>query len=203
MSIKLWLKILCFFLCTLLIFLGIAFVFSRENLLGVNVPEDDVPYIDGKYIPNNCILLVDLNGKGAVIEFLFSLKQINAVILPSPNPEEAKKHGFYYTHTLSCDYSFLADFIDSLGGITYYDNTEYALTGVHACALLQDENSPPDTAKKILSAIFIRIANYGFSSDALYCIIEKTQTDLSTPYCYGWCEIMDELCRNYTVKDVR
>ncbi len=182
-------------------FLGVAFIFSRENLLGVDVPESDVPYIDGKYIPSNCVLLIDLNGKGAVIEILFAHRQINAVLLPSSNPQEARSRGYFYTHTISCDYSFVGEFIDSLGGIVHPDIPEYTLTGVQVCDLLKSEDSSPDIAKKVLTEIFKKIANYGFSTDSLYCIIEKTNTDLSTPYCYGWCEILGEVCKNYTVKD--
>lgn len=203
MSIKFWLKVFCIFLAALALFLGIAFVFSREKLLSVDVPEDDVPYIDGKYVPKDCVLLIDLDGKGAVIEILFAKRKINAVLLPSSNPEEAQKQGFYYTHKISCNYSFIREFIDILGGIPYYNIPDYTLTGVQVCNLLASDGSPPDTASKLLSAIFEKISKYGFSSDALYCIIEKTQTDLSSPTCYGWCQILDEVCKNYTVKDVR
>lgn len=203
MKMKIFLQVLCIILICAAVFSAVAFFLTRQELLGVDVPKTDVPYIDGKYVPaDSTVLVIFENGGGAAIEILFGKQFINAVLLSDATVEEAEKYGFHITHTVSCDYTFLMKFIDTLGGIDSFENPDYILTGVQVCNLLATEVSG-DIPKLIMSGIFDKISKIGFSTDALSCIIENTHTTLSAPACYGWSENLSECCVSYNIIDGR
>lgn len=169
------------------VFSGIAFLFSREKLLGVEVPKNDVPYIDGRYIPEDCtVLVVFEDGSGAAVQILFEKQMTNVLLLSPATSHIAESCGYTVNQTVNCDYSFLMKFVDILGGIEIQSG--YTLTGVQVCNLLAEEKDSPETAKNIIKGIFNKISKNGFTTDALYCIIEETETSLSSPACYGWVE---------------
>jgi hypothetical protein len=204
MKTKLFITFICVFLASFLFFMGILFVFTRENLMGADVPKTDVPY-DANFIPNNTTLLLTFpDNYGAVIEFKFKEKFINALILKDATKESVKEYGFFVDHTAECDYSFMMDFIDKIDGIDLaLDGKSYRYTGVQICNLVASFKDDTPLRAKILEGVFNKISNSGLRTEALYCIIEDTNTTLSVPSCYGWCEYMKETCSSFNILNER
>lgn len=204
MKSKLFLQVFSVVTVCIAVFAGIAFLFTREELLGVDVPKSDVPYIDGRYIPeNSTVLIVFEDNSGAAIELLFDKQMINVLLLNTATAEAAAKFGYSAQHTVHCDYTFLMKFVDTLGGINSPDGDGYTLTGVQVCNLLATEKVYPETAEAIVRGIFNKISKNGFSTDLLYCIIENTDTTLSSPACYGWVENLKYCSSAYNIIDGR
>ncbi len=204
MKTKIFLQVFCIVLVCIAVFSAVAFLFTRDELLGVDVPKTDVPYFDGKFVPaDSTVLFIFEDGSGAAVELLFEEQFIKILLLSSATLDEAAKYGFYAAHTVNCDYSFLMKFIDTLGGIASPESENYLLTGVQVCNFLANEKNSSDTAKVIVSGIFDKISKNGFSTDLLYCIIENTDTTLSAPSCYGWVEMLKYCCASYNIVDGR
>jgi hypothetical protein len=198
-------KILAFFLVIVIciaFFMGTAFVFSRKVLLGVDVPKNDVPYEDGKYLPNDTTVLFTFADKPSVaVQILFSKKFTNVLLLDSFDLEDFAKHGFKIDHTVECDYSFLMKFIDTLGGIEL-ENHDYVLTGVQVCNLLSI-GEEKNTETKIIESVLNKISKNGLSEELIYCIIDNTITSLSAPVCYNWNVWVGESVISYNIVDGR
>lgn len=204
MKSKIILQVFAVILVCVCVFSGIVFVFSREELLGVDVPKSDVPYIDGRYIPDDStVLIIFEDGSGAAVQLLFEKQMINLLLLKEATNEAAQIFGYEANHTLSCDYGFLIKFVDTLGGIELETGNGYALTGVQVSNLLAQEKGSSDTAEAIARGIFDKISKNGFSTDLLYCIIENTDTTLSSPACYGWVENLKYCASAYNIIDGR
>ncbi|MBE6729521.1 MAG: hypothetical protein E7568_04745 [Ruminococcaceae bacterium] len=185
MKRKIFITFICSFLSCLVLFIGVLFLFSRENLTGVDVPKTDEPY--GKtFLPSNTVVLFTFpDACGVAISLDFENSKTVAAVLKTPDKEAALDFGFEVEYTAECDYPFMMDFIDTLGGIEL-DNYRY--TGVQVCNMLASFKDDVTLRANILNAVFEKIAKYGLSQEALYCIIEDTKTNLSVPACYGWCE---------------
>lgn len=198
-------KFLVFFLILLLcfsFFMGTAFLFSRKVLLGVDVPKDDVPYVDGIFLPADTTVLFTFSDSSSVaIELLFSKKFANILMLNSSNSEDFLKYGYKIDHIVNCDYNFLMKFIDTLGGIESSEEN-YILTGVQVCNLLATDSSG-NIKKEIIKSVMDKISKNGLSQDALYCIIDNTNTTLSAPVCYNWNIWVGECCVSYNIIDGR
>lgn len=204
MKTKIFLKVLSVVLVCIVMFSGVSFFLTREELLGVDVPKTDVPYIDGRYVPADSTVIFRFeDGSGAAVEILFEKKFINILLLSDANEEQAAIFGYHATHFVNFDYTFLMKFVDTLGGINSPDSENYLLTGVQVCNLLAKEKNSPDTAKIIIRGILNKISKNGFSTDLLYCIIENTDTTLSSPACYGWTECLKDCCVSYNIIDGR
>ncbi len=205
MKTKLFIVFICVFTACALLFGGIFFIATRENLMGADVPKTDVPYDNGDFVPPDTTLLFSFpDGYGAVIKLSFSEKFITALILKDATEQTAQKYGFDVEHTVICDYPFIMDFIDILGGIELTESESlYRHTGVQICNMLASFKDDTSLRARILEAVFVRILKSGFSSDALYCIIEDTDSTLSMPTCYGWCENMNELCKSFNILNER
>lgn len=205
MRFKIFLKSLGIVLLSAVFFAGIIFVFSRENLTGVDVPKTDEPYLDGKFLPENSTVMFSFpDNYGTVIELDFKEKRINAIIIEDPGLKRAQQFGFNITHTCVCDYTFLMDFIDIIGGIELTnENEHYRYTGVQIANLIASFKEDVSLRARILESVFTKIKKNGFSNEALSCIIENTQTTLSAPACYGWIENMSSLCASFNIINER
>lgn len=188
-------------LCTAF-FMGTAFLFSRKVLLGVDAPKSDVPYVDGRHLPEDTtVLFTFTDGTAVAIELLFSKEFTNILLLNSQNSKDYSEYGFNIDHTVQCDYSFLMKFIDTLGGIEL-NGSDYLLTGVQVCNLLATavDNS---TSLEIIKAVMNKISKNGLRQEALYCIIDNTNTTLSVPVCFNWNIWVGEICVSYNIIDGR
>lgn len=205
MKFKHFLKIFSILLCCALIFAGILFSFTRENLIGVDVPKTDEPYSKDGYLPENTtVLFVFPDNFGAIVELDFSKEFINALIIKDPSKQRAKIYGFNIDHICTCDYSFIIDFIDIIGGITLNRQGEsFRYTGVQVCNLTASFTDDTALRAAILEGVFSKISKSGFSNEALSCIIEETRTTLSAPACYGWTENMRKLCNSFNIINER
>ena len=205
MKTKLFLTFICVFLFCALLFSGIFFIVTRENLIGANVPKKDVPYNENGFVPQNATVLFTFpDGYGAALELDFSKNFINAAILSDPSERKAQQYGFEVQYNAVCDYPFIMNFIDHIGGIELADDDGvYRYTGVQVCNLLASFKEDTALRARILEAVFTKISKSGFSTDALYCIIEETETTLSMPACYGWCENMSKLCSSFNILNER
>lgn len=205
MKLKAIMQVLCAVLISGALFLSVIFLMTREKLIGVDVPKTDEPYSDSSFIPEaSTVLFVFPDSFGLAIELDFEKKFTSAVIIKDPSEHLAEKYGFKIAHTCICDYPFMMDFIDIIGGIELSENDEsYRFTGVQVCNLIA--SFPDDTAlrARILEAIFLKISKYGLSNEALSCIIEDTRTSLSAPACYGWTEYSDEVLSSFNILNER
>lgn len=204
MKSKLFLQITAVVLSCIALFSAVIFYFSKQNLLGVDVPKSDVPYIDGRFIPNDStVLFIFEDGSGAAVQLLFEKRITNVLLLKTADEKTAEAFGYSVNHTASCDYSFLIKFINLLGGIEAPDNSGYTLTGVQVCNMLSQKENTADTQRAIVRGVLNKISKNGFSTDLLYCIIENTNTTLSAPACYGWVENLKYSTVAYNVIDGR
>lgn len=205
MKTKIFITFISVFLVCFLIFGGILYVFTRENLIGADVPKTDEPYDGSPFIPEDTTVLFSFpDGYSAVINLEFSKKFVSAVIIKGNSYKTAENYGFYPLHTAICDYPFLMDFIDILGGIELTtDDTVNRYTGVQICNMLASFKEDMALRVKVLEAVFIKISKSGLSTEALYCIIEDTDSSLSVPTCYGWCENVSEACSSFNIINER
>lgn len=188
-----------------LLFTGIAYTVTRGNLLGVDVPKTDVPYSNEGFVPENrTVLFTFPDNYSVAIDLQFDKKFVNAMILPDAKKETAEIYGFKVTDTVKCDYSFIMDFIDKIGGIDLNLNGKtLRYTGVQVCNLIASDLDDTVIRAKILESVFVKISKNGFSSEALSCIIEETDTSLSTPACYGWAEWIPKVCISFNIVNER
>ncbi|MEE0945509.1 MAG: hypothetical protein U0M42_01615 [Acutalibacteraceae bacterium] len=202
---KIILKILCACFLSGAVFLSVIFLMTREELIGVDVPKTDQPYSENGFVPESaCVLFVFPDSYGAVIELDFEKRFSSAVIIKEPSEHKAYEYGFAVQHTSICDYSFIMDFIDIIGGIELSEDTEvFRYTGVQVCNLLATYKDDIPLRARILEAVFLKISKYGLSNSALSCIIENTNTTLSVPACYGWVENMSEALNSYNILNER
>lgn len=205
MKTKLFVVFISVFTVCALLFGGIFFVLSRENLIGADVPKTDVPYESASFVPpDTTVLFTFPDGYGAVIELNFSENFIRALLLKDASKQSVKDYGFDIQYTADCDYPFIMDFIDTIGGVELMEKGEnYRYTGVQICNLLASFKDDISLKAEILEAVFTKISKSGFSTDALYCIIEDTDTTLSMPSCYGWCENVSGLCKSFNILNER
>ena len=201
---KIFLQFFIFATACTVIFSLVLLFFSQQRLLGVDVPKTDVPYIDGRLIPKDSVVLfVFEDGSGAAVELLFEKQMINVLVLSNTEKQSAESFGYSPSHTVSCDYSFLIEFIDTLGGIETESNDGYALTGVQAAEFLSNKKGDFAACRAIIEGVLNKISKNGFSTDLLYCIIENTNTTLSAPACYGWVENLKYCAGAYNIIDGR
>ncbi len=202
MKLKKFLVIFLAFALCFTFFMATAFVFSRKVLLGVDVPKNDVPYVDGIYLPADTTVLFTFSDNVSIaMELLFSENFTNILMLNGINHDDFLKHGYEIDHTVECNYSFLMKFIDILGGIEL-DSENFLLTGVQVCNLLAD-TSDSHLKTEILKSIINKISKNGLSEELLYCIIENTNTTLSAPSCYNWNVWVGECLKSYNIIDGR
>lgn len=205
MKLKTFLYVLCAVILSGALFLSVIFVITRENLIGVDVPKTDVPYSQSGFIPENTtVLFVFPDSFGVAIDLDFEKNFTSAVIIKDASEETAKQYGFKIAHSCVCDYPFMMDFIDIIGGIELNENGEvYRYTGVQVCNLVASYPDDISLRARIIEAIFLKISKYGLSDKALSCIIEDTRTSLSAPACYGWTENADEALSSFNILNER
>lgn len=203
-----WKIILVVFLSLIissLLFAGIAYTATRGSLLGVDVPKTDVPYSNEGFVPQNrTVLFTFPDNYSVALDLQFDKKFVNAMVLPDTKKETAEIYGFKITDSAKCDYSFIMDFIDHIGGIDLNLTGEtLRYTGVQVCNLIASNLGNTGIRAQILEAVFVKISKNGFSSEALSCIIEETDTSLSTPACYGWDEWIPKVCISFNIVNER
>lgn len=196
------LLIFCVILICSIIFAGLIFFTTKtEKLIGVETKKENVPYTAKEDFPTTTTLLIEFeDGWGAAIKLDFENIFISAVILENPTLIEAEKFGYFPNETIYCDYSFLLEFTDILGGLNlniFGEKLRY--TGVQVCNILAVNNGSIKTKREVLCGIFEKINKNGFSSEALSCIINKTKTSLNTPKCFGWNEYIQKMCGSYNI----
>ena len=202
MDKKTILQITAVILASALIFAGFVFALTRvKPLVGVSVPKDDVPYEPQSDYPADTTLLFNFeDGYALCLRLQFQKNFIDAMFLKESQTELFETYGFYPSETVNCSYSFIMDFIDTIDGITLdIFGEEMRYTGVQVCNIIAVNNNHTETKIKVLKAIFNKIYKIGFSSDALYCIMNNTDNTLSVPDCYGWTDLIGKMCNCYNI----
>ncbi len=195
-------QIIAVLLASALLFGGMTFLLTRSQLLiGVNIPKEKEPYeAPVEYPPDITLLFTFEDGYGVAMSLHFANGFLSAVILESPDSETAAVYGYFIDRTVHCSFTFLQTFIDTLDGLTLTVTGEpLRYTGVQVCDYLLSNKDNIAVKCAVLSAVFDKIHQNGFSNETLSCIINHTKTDLCRPDCYGWTEYVGPLCSGYNI----
>ncbi len=202
MDKKTVLQIISVILASALIFTAFVFAVTRTKpLVSVEVPKNDIVYEPPIDYPKDTTVLFNLeDGFSLCLKLEFEKGFISALILENANQKAFEGFGFYATETVDLSYKSLMDFIDTIDGINLdIFGEEMRYTGVQVCNIIAVNKDHIETKIKILKAIFNKIYKIGFSSDALYCIMNNTNNTLSVPDCYGWTDYLGEMCNRYNI----
>ena len=189
-------------LASAIIFGAFAFAVTRvKPLVGVAVPKDDVTYeLPSDYPSDTTVFFSIEDGYSLCLKLEFEKGFISALFLENASSKAFEEFGFYATETAHLTYKSIMDFIDTIDGITLdIFGEEMRYTGVQVCNIIAVNKDDIQTKIKILKAIFNKINKIGFSSEALYCIMNNTDNTLSTPDCYGWTDYLGEMCNKYNI----
>lgn len=202
MDKKTVLQIISVILVSALVFAAFVFAVTRvKPLVGVAVPKNDIVYEPPTDYPSNTTIMFTFeDGYSLCVKFEFEKSFISALFLENANQKAFENFGFFATETVNFSYKSLMDFIDTIDGINLdIFGEEMRYTGVQVCNIIAVNNDHIETKTKILKAVFNKIYKIGFSSDALYCIMNNTDNTLSVPDCYGWTEYLGEMCNRYNI----
>ena len=202
MDKKTILQITAVVLISALIFTAFVFVLTRTKpLVSISVPKDDVPYeAEPEYPADTTLFFTFEDGFSLCVSLKFKEGFISALFLENAGKKAFENFGFYPSETIHFSYASLMDFIDTIDGITLdIFGEEMRYTGVQVCNIIAVNKDHVETKVKILKAVFNKIYKIGFSSDALYSIMNNTENTLSVPDCYGWTDYLGDLCNRYNI----
>ena len=202
MDKKTILQIISVILASALIFTAFVFAVTKTKpLVSISVPKNDIIYeppID--YPEDTTVMFTFEDGFSLCLKLEFKKGFISALILENATEKAFEGFGFYTNEKVNFSYKSLMDFIDTIDGINLdIFGEEMRYTGVQVCNIIAVNKGHIETKVKILKAIFNKIHKIGFSSDALYCIMNNTDNTLSVPDCYGWTDYLGDMCNRYNI----
>ncbi len=188
------------FIFALTFFTALFLTTAGGNLSGVSVPKSDVPYKEVATAENMTLLVKLPDNQGFVVKLDFKERLASAMVLRENDFDLLDSYGFSVSETLTADYSFIMHFVDILGGLDInIGGATERYTGVQICNLLAVYKEDIALKKAMLCSLFEKISKYGFSTDALSCIIEESDTTLCVPDCYGWETDLPYLLARYNI----
>ena len=184
---KLFLKTVLISVVCLILFIGAGYFYLRGSFVTAQNENNYVPYY--KQIPQNSGLLFEIPED----KTYFYLDFENQNILVAFSGENFEYPVDFKVNT---DLDFVADFVDSIGGIELVlENKTLRYTGVQVEDLIiadKDLSLKP----QIIKAIFDKISNVGMTKEMFSEIIERCETNLTVPVFYGWLDYIKEVSAN-------
>ncbi len=183
-------------LCAVAFFLTSLGVLWQEGSAQTEKNQVSEPYFPPP--PQNTpVMFLWEEGGGEIVYLDFEQCEIVVTILPENCDENtALVYGYRDFEAVKANYLLIISIVDRLGGIEIEENGQaLRLTGAQIASFVgKSENF---TAKRqVISAIFQKIANSGFSNDDFMFIINNSNTTLSFPDCYGWDERIAQMAKN-------
>ena len=184
---KLFLKTVLISAVCLILFISVGYLYLNGSFVTAQNENNSVPYY--KQIPQNSGLLFETPED----KTYFYLNFENQNILVDLSGE-----GFEYPvdFKVNTDLDFVADFVDSIGGIELVlENKTLRYTGVQVEDLIiadKDLSLKP----QIIKAICDKISNVGMTKEMFSEIIERCETNLTVPVFYGWLDYIKEISTN-------
>ncbi len=186
-------------LCAVAFFLTSLGVLWQEGSTQTEKNQVSEPYFPPP--PQNTpVMFLWEEGGGEIVYLDFEQCEIAVTILPENCDENtAPKYGYSDFEAVKANYLLIISVVDRLGGIEIEENGQsLRLTGAQIASFVG--KGEDFTAKRqVISAIFEKIANSGFSNDDFMFIINNSNTTLSFPDCYGWDERIAQMAKNIKI----
>ena len=184
---KLFLKTVLISAVCLILFISVGYLYLNGSFVSAQNENNSVPYY--KQIPQNSGLLFETPED----KTYFYLDFENQNILVDLSGESFEYPVDFKVNT---DLDFVADFVDSIGGIELVlENKTLRYTGVQVEDLIiadKDLSLKP----QIIKAICDKISNVGMTKEMFSEIIERCETNLTVPVFYGWLDYIKEVSAN-------
>lgn len=184
---KLFLKTVLISAVCLILFISVGYLYLNGSFVSAQNENNSVPYY--KQIPQNSGLLFETPED----KTYFYLDFENQNILVDLSGESFEYPVDFKVNT---DLDFVADFVDSIGGIELVlENKTLRYTGVQVEDLIiadKDLSLKP----QIIKAICDKISNVGMTKEMFSEIIERCETNLTVPVFYGWLDYIKEISTN-------
>lgn len=170
------------------IMVGSAYIYIESSIRTADAAtsKSSEPY--NEPLPSSVGILLKVEDSHGYLFYLnFLNDELLVACIDNPSEDTQEYYGYPISYRLSCSNEFVADFIDRLGGIDFYENgknlryTGYQI--VDKIASLKDNN---DLKREVLRRIFDKISDVGLTKDDFAFIISQTDTDLTIPDCYFW-----------------
>lgn len=196
MSFRLFLKSFVISLMFCAVLIGIGYFYMQKNLQPAQNQIENVPYEQQTCDSKGVLLEIDQNKTFLYLDF----ENDELVVSLMPETENSFEiYGYSVDFTVKGDYNFLKDVVDYVGGIELLiDGKTYRYTGIQ---LAQVYNNEYELKREIIEQVCKKISENGVALDFFANIIENSQTDLTIPDCYFWCEELSSICQNIKVID--
>ncbi len=181
-------------------FLGAAFACFNINISQdaskVDKAKQNVPY---KSIPVSCGVMFVLPSNSAMLCYLdFEKEHICVLDVDRYDSAIPEYYGYSVDYTVQVNYELIEGVVDRVGGVDINKNgTIMRYTGVQIIELIENEYSS-NIKKQIISQIFLKISNNGFSADDFIFIIENTKSNLVFTECIFWLDYIEKMSKNVT-----
>lgn len=173
------------------IMVGSAYIYIESSIRTADAAtsKSSEPY--NEPLPSSVGILFKLpsnNGYLFYLDFLNSELLIACIDNLTEDTEGTQEYyGYPVSYRLSCSNEFIADFIDRIGGIEFYENGKnLRYTGYQIVDKVQSLKDNRDLKREVLRRIFDKISDVGLTKDDFAFIISQTDTDLTIPDCYFW-----------------
>lgn len=184
---KLFLKTVLISAVCLILFISAGYLYLNGSFVTAQNENNSVPYY--KQIPQNSGLLFKIGGD----KTYFYLDFENQNILVAFSGESFEYPVDFKVNT---DLDFVADFVDSIGGIELVlENKTLRYTGVQVEDLIITDKDL-SLKSQIIKAICDKISNVGMTKEMFSEIIERCETNLTVPVFYGWLDYINEISAN-------
>lgn len=194
-KIKYTLTFITVCLLVLLIFIGSGYLYLSYELSPTEANEESVPYYTS--IPENAGVMLDICGDRLLIFMDFEKSTMSMIFDESDVSAGEELFGYSVDYIIKGDYDLLAGIVDKVSGVELEIGEEkLRYTGVQITDLLSRTAQRQDLNREITSQIIKKIKENGFQKEDFLYIIENSDTNLTLPDCYQWCDYIKGLCKN-------
>ncbi len=195
-------KILIIFFCGASVFAAsyayLNFSF-KKSMAKIDQKEENVPY---EHIPDNAGIGFLLPDGSALLTYLnFKEKCINVINVEQYDKSNNMYFGYTMDYTVQVNHTLIAGLVDRVGGVAIRANGEMLrYTGVQVVDAISNSKDN-DIKEQIITEIFRRISENGFSKEDFVYIIQNSKTDLSLLNCIYWINDINKICDNIVFID--
>lgn len=168
----------------------------NKNLQSADQKDYTVPY---RQTPQNaCVGFVFPSENVYLVQLDFQNEDIKFVTVSNFDFKKREYFGYKTDYLLECDYNWLAELIDCIGGInleTEGENLRY--TGVQVVDLISTGHLEA-IKDKLFTEIFLQISKNGILKDDFVFLLENCKGDLSLVDAIYWLDCLKEMCQHVT-----
>lgn len=186
--------VICIFSCA--VFVSSGYFYLKSNIKETEKNESEIPYTSPD--PENSGVMLDIAGNKTFMYFDFTDEKLSVMIPDNIIDSSADIiYGYPVNYNIKADYKFVSDIIDFIDGINLTVNNEtLRYTGVQVTEMLTHTSDDGEFKRTVLTEIMKKISEYGFKKENFIYIIENSETNLTVPDCYYWCDYMKKICKN-------